>query len=34
MNQYLHDWPGVKQVFRLERERAIGDKTTVEVVYA
>ncbi len=27
------DWPGVKQVCRIERERTIGDKKTVEVVY-
>lgn len=33
MNEYLRDWPGVKQVFRLERERTTGGKTTVEVVY-
>lgn len=32
LNDYL-DWPGVGQVFRLTRERRIGDKTTVEAVY-
>ena len=31
-NDYL-DWPGVGQVFRRERERAAGGRTTVEVVY-
>jgi hypothetical protein len=33
MNEYLRDWPGVKQVFRLKRERTIGGTTTVEVIY-
>ena len=32
LNGYL-DWPGVGQVFRLERERTVGGRTTVEVVY-
>lgn len=32
LNDYL-DWPGVGQVFRLTRERTVGGKTTVEVVY-
>lgn len=32
LNNYL-DWPGVGQVFRLERERTVGGKTTVEVVH-
>jgi hypothetical protein len=27
------DWPGVKQVFRLERIRRMGETRTVEVVY-
>lgn len=31
LNGYL-DWPGVGQVFRLERQRTVGGKTTVEVV--
>lgn len=33
MNEYLRDWPGVSQVFRLTRERTVGGKTTVDVVY-
>jgi Transposase DDE domain len=33
VNEYLRDWPGVGQVFRLERQRTTGGKTTVEVVY-
>ena len=32
LNEYL-DWPGVKQVFELERVRVVGDKSEVEVVY-
>ena len=32
LNGYL-DWPGVGQVFRLERQRTVGGRTTVEVVY-
>jgi len=32
LNGYL-DWPGVGQVFRLQRERTAGGRTTVEVVY-
>ena len=27
------DWPGCRQVFRLERERRIGGKVAVEVVF-
>lgn len=33
LNDYLTDWPGVRQVFRLVRRRAAGGKTTEEVVY-
>lgn len=33
LNEYLSDWPGVAQVFRLERQRRAKGKTTVEVVY-
>lgn len=33
LNDYLKDWPGVRQVFRLVRERTAGGKTAVEVVY-
>jgi predicted transposase YbfD/YdcC len=33
LNEYLRDWPGVQQVFRLERERRVRGKTVVEVVY-
>jgi predicted transposase YbfD/YdcC len=29
----LNDWPGVAQVFELERVRILKDKTEVEVVY-
>jgi hypothetical protein len=32
LNDYL-DWPGVGQVFKLERVRLLPDKTEVEVVY-
>lgn len=32
LNEYL-DWPGVKQVFRIERERTIKGKKTTEVTY-
>ena len=31
LNKYL-DWPGVGQVFRIERRRCKGDKESVEVV--
>lgn len=31
LNKYL-DWPGVGQVFRIERRRRKGDKESVEVV--
>jgi predicted transposase YbfD/YdcC len=31
LNEYL-DWPGVGQVFRMERRRRKGDKESVEVV--
>lgn len=33
LNEYLVGWPGVGQVFRIERERAAGGTTAVEVVY-
>jgi predicted transposase YbfD/YdcC len=33
LNEYLTDWPGVEQVFRLERRRKVKGKTEVEVVY-
>jgi hypothetical protein len=33
LNDYLADWPGVQQVFRLVRRRTAGGKTTEEVVY-
>lgn len=33
LNEYLKDWPSLGQVFRLERTRKQGGKTTVEVVY-
>ncbi len=33
LNEYLTRWPGVQQVFRLERRRRVGGKATVEVVY-
>lgn len=33
VNEYLADWPGVAQVFRVERERRVKGVTTVEVVY-
>ncbi len=32
LNGYL-DWPGVKQVFRLERTRTVRNQTTTEVAY-
>jgi predicted transposase YbfD/YdcC len=33
LNEYLSHWPGVEQVFRLERRRKIKGKVEVEVVY-
>lgn len=33
VNAYLSDWPGVAQVFRVERERRVKGVTAVEVVY-
>lgn len=33
LNEYLDNWPGVAQVFRLERQRKVKGKATVEVVY-
>ncbi|MBP3955607.1 ISAs1 family transposase [Gemmata sp. G18] len=33
LNEYLTRWPGVQQVFRLERTRRVGGKATVEMVY-
>jgi predicted transposase YbfD/YdcC len=33
LNEYLSDWPGVAQVFRLERRRRVRGKMTAEVVY-
>lgn len=33
LNEYLTRWPGVQQVFRLERERKVKGKVTIEVVY-
>lgn len=33
LNEYLGDWPGVAQVFRLERRRKVKGKVEVEVVY-
>jgi hypothetical protein len=33
LNDYLTDWPRVRQVFRLVRQRTAGGKTTEEVVY-
>ena len=33
LNGYLTDWPGVEQVFRLERRRKVKGKVEVEVVY-
>ena len=32
LNDYL-DWPGVQQVFRLERRRTIKGKSTTEIAY-
>lgn len=33
VNAYLADWPGVAQVFRVERERRVKGVRAVEVVY-
>ena len=33
VNEYLADWPGVAQAFRVERERRVKGVRTVEVVY-
>jgi hypothetical protein len=33
VNAYLADWPGVAQVFRVDRERRVKGVTTTEVVY-
>ena len=33
LNEYLCDWPGVQQVFRLERTRTQKGKLSTEVVY-
>lgn len=33
LNEYLGTWPGVEQVFRLERRRKVKGAVTVEVVY-
>jgi predicted transposase YbfD/YdcC len=33
LNEYLSDWPGVAQVFRLERRRKVKGTEAVEVVY-
>jgi predicted transposase YbfD/YdcC len=33
LNEYLGDWPGVAQVFRLERRRKVKGGEEVEVVY-
>lgn len=33
VNEYLAEWPGVAQVFRVERERTVKGVTTTEVVY-
>jgi predicted transposase YbfD/YdcC len=33
LNEYLSGWPGVQQVFRLERRRKVKGKVAVEVVY-
>jgi predicted transposase YbfD/YdcC len=33
LNEYLSDWPGVAQVFRLERRRKAKGREDVEVVY-
>ena len=33
LNEYLSAWPGVEQVFRLERRRTVKGVVAVEVVY-
>jgi len=33
LNEYLGSWPGVAQVFRLERVRTVRGRVDVEVVY-
>jgi predicted transposase YbfD/YdcC len=33
LNEYLSGWPGVAQVFRLERRRKVKGREEVEVVY-
>jgi hypothetical protein len=33
LNEYLSGWPGVAQVFRLERRRKLKGREDVEVVY-
>ena len=33
VNEYLADWPGVAQVFRVARERTVKGVTTTQVVY-
>lgn len=33
LNEYLSGWPGVAQVFRLERRRKVEGREDVEVVY-
>jgi predicted transposase YbfD/YdcC len=33
LNEYLSGWPGVEQVFRLERRRKVKGVVAVEVVY-
>ena len=33
LNEYLSGWPGVAQVFRLERRRKVKGNVEVEVVY-
>lgn len=34
LNDHLAAWPGVQQVCRLERQRTVAGKTSVETVYA
>jgi predicted transposase YbfD/YdcC len=33
LNEYLGDWPGVAQVFRLERRRKVKGREEMETVY-
>lgn len=33
LNEYLSHWPGVSQVFRLERQRKVKGREETEVVY-